>query len=178
MKFDREKFKALVLYVVWRTSHMSGFGATKLNKALWFAEARALEAYGHPVSGETFVRDKHGPRSKHLNEICAELVEEGLVEPFAEPIYNYVALRYRALAPPEASVFSNEELQLIDWWVATIGEKHTAASISDLSHDYGWEVAKMGEELPLKAFLARRIRGLKTVDEIEWAQREAARLGL
>lgn len=50
--------------------------------------------------------------------------------------------------------------------------------MSDLSHDYGWEVAQMGEQLPLKAFLARRIRGSETSEEIEWARGEAARLGL
>ncbi len=178
MKLDHEKFKALVLYIIWRTSHVRGFGATKLNKVLWFSEARAFEAYGQPITGEKFVRDKHGPRSQHLNAVCAELAEQGLIEPFAEQVYDYATLRYRALEPPDASLFSNEQLQLIDWWISNIGEKHTAASISDLSHDYGWEVAKMGEELPLKAFLARRIRAPATADEIEWARQEAERLGL
>lgn len=84
MSFDREKFKALVLYILWRTSHTEGFGATKLNKALWFAEARAFEAYGKPITGETFVRDKFGPRSKHVPEVCAELVGNGRLEPFVE----------------------------------------------------------------------------------------------
>ena len=67
---------------------------------------------------------------------------------------------------------------MIDWWIAHIADKHTAGSISKLSHDYGWEVAKMGEELPLRAFLAKRIRQLETEDEKLWAQKEIERLGL
>lgn len=47
-----------------------------------------------------------------------------------------------------------------------------------LSHDYGWEIAQMGEELPLRAFLASRIRSPRTAEEIAWAEEEAARHGL
>lgn len=178
MSFDRDKFRALVLYIIWRTSHASGFGATKLNKALWFAEARAFEAYGKPITGETFVRDKFGPRSKHLKEVCLELEEAGQIEPFAEPVHSYNATRYRAINPADSTAFTPEELALVDWWISSIAEKHTAGSISDLSHDYGWEVARMGEELPIHSFLARRLRSPTTTDERDWAVSEAARLGL
>jgi hypothetical protein len=75
-------------------------------------------------------------------------------------------------------MFSADELALIDWWIKTIAEKHTATSISELSHDYGWEVAAMGEALPVHAYLARRIRDPKTAEELEWARSEAQRLGL
>ncbi len=178
MQFDREKFKALVRYVIWRTSHIEGFGATKLNKALWFSEARSFEAYGQPIVGEQFVRDKHGPRSRHLREICEELERDGVIEPFVEQIFDYKANRYRALLPADTSLFTNEELSLIDWWVSTIADKHTATSISNLSHDYGWEVAAMGEELPLYAFLAKRIRQSEPGEELDWAKKETERLGL
>ena len=36
----------------------------------------------------------------------------------------------------------------------------------------------VGEELPLHAFLAKRIRQPQTRDEIDWATNEAQRLGL
>jgi Protein of unknown function (DUF4065) len=178
MTFSREKYKALVLYIIWRTSHIAGFGSTKLNKALWFSEARAFEAYGETICGETFIRDKFGPRSQHLREVCGELEESGLIEPFVEPIHSYNSIRYRSLQPAGTSLFSDQQLALIDWWITTIAEKHTAASISELSHDYGWEVAAMGEVLPIQAFLARRIRQPKTSEETDWARDEAKRLGL
>jgi len=178
MSFDRNKFKALVLHVIWRTSRLDGFGTTKLNKALWFSEARVFEASGKTITGETFIRDKFGPRSKHLRQICAELEDEGLIEPFVENVYGRQASRYRAHQPPDTTLFDSDELNMVDWWVSHIAREHTAASISDLSHDYGWEVAAMGEELPLHAFLARRIRKPETDDEIGWAAKEAHRLGL
>lgn len=178
MQFDYEKFKALVLYVIWRTGHFNDFGSTKLNKVLWFAEARHFEAYGKPITGESFIRDKHGPRSKHLLEVCDELEGAGRVEPFTERVYDYEVKRYRTLQPADTAAFSSEELSLIDWWITNIAERHTAASISRFSHDYGWELAKMGEELPLHAFLASRIREPRSKEELEWADEEAKRLGL
>src|SRR5262249_36624697 len=32
----------------------------------------------------------------------------------------------------------------------SIDKEHTATSISEESHDYAWDIAKMGEELPLR----------------------------
>lgn len=177
MAYDAGRFKALVLYVLWRTGHYEGFGITKLNKVLWFSEARSFEAYGRPITGETFIRDKYGPRSKHLLAVCRELEDEGLVSPFTEPLYDHEAKRFRALEPADTSKFSAEELSLIDWWISNVAEKHTATSISKLSHDYGWEIANLGEELPVHAFLASRIREPASEDELAWASEEAKRLG-
>ena len=177
MPFDAAKFPALVLYIIWKTGAREGFGSTKLNKALWFSEARTFEAYGRPITGETFVRDKFGPRSEHLLAVCEELARAGLVERFTEHFYDYEVTRYRAFAPPDTSLFVPGELSFVDWWIAFI-DQHTATSISKLSHDYGWEIAAMGEELPLYAYLASRIRDPRSEDEVKWARAEAARLGI
>jgi hypothetical protein len=178
MIFDREKFRALVLHILWRTSHYEDFGATKLNKVLWFSEARSFQAYGKPITGETFIRDKHGPRAQHAKALCEELEIAGLVESVTERFYEYEVERYRALQPSDTTVFSSEELSLIDWWTDHIAQYHTAKSISEKSHDYGWEIARMGEEIPLRAFLASRIREPRDEDETIWAKTEAERLGL
>jgi hypothetical protein len=177
MDFNREKFKALLLYLIWKTGHREGFGSTKLNKTLWFSEARTFQAFGKPIAGETFVRDMFGPRAKHILPILQELVSEGLVEPFTEHVYDYEVTRYRALQPADTALLSAEELSFVDWWVAFI-DKHTATSISKFSHDSGWEIAAIGEELPIYAFLASRIREPRSEDEIGWAKSEAERAGL
>lgn len=178
MTFDRAKFKVLVHYILWKTSHHEAFGTTKLNKALWFSEARAFENAGKQITGESFVRDKYGPRSVHLREICEELKAEGAAEPFDEDVRGFVAKRYRVIQPVEPVGFAPEELNLIDYWIAQIAEKHTATTISELSHDYGWEVAAQGDTLPPFAYLARRIRPPRTEEERDWALSEAKRLGL
>jgi hypothetical protein len=177
MPFDREKFKALVLYVVWKTGERRDFGSTKLNKVLWFADARANEALGRPIAGETYIREKFGPVPQHLLEVRDELAREGKISVSSEPFYEHQIIRLRAFEPPSTELFSPEEISLVDWWIRHIDEEHSAASISEKSHDYAWKIAGMGEELPLSAFLASRIREPRD-EELEWAIEEADKLGL
>lgn len=66
--------------------------------------------------------------------------------------------RIVALTPAKSTWFSAEELQTIDWWITHIDKDHTADLISERSHDYAWEIAKMGEELPLYAYRVARIQ--------------------
>lgn len=171
-QFDKEKFKTLVLYVIWRTADVRDFGSTKLNKALWFSDARAFEAFGKAVTGETYIREKFGPVPQHILPVLDELQSEGLIQAWREPYFEFEIARYRAHQPPDMSAFSADELGIIDWWIKHIAEEHTAASISEASHDYAWKIAKFGERLPYQAFLARRIRQPHD-DEIEWAKAAA-----
>jgi hypothetical protein len=175
-QFDRAKFKALVLYVIWRAGQLRDFGATKLNKVLWYSDARAFEAYGKSITGETYVRQKFGPVPRHILPVLDELQKEGSVEAFTERHFDYEVTRYNAHQPADISLFNADELGLIDWWIKHVAEDHTAASISEKSHDYAWKIAKMGEELPFHAFLASRIRPPRD-DELEWARSAAEDVG-
>ena len=74
-------------------------------------------------------------------------------------------------------MFTAEELKTVDYWIEHIDKDHTAQSISAVSHDYAWDIAKMGEELPLFAILANRIRE-PDEQELERLQRRAKELGL
>ena len=80
MDFDREKFKRLVHYVIWKAGKRDWFGATKLNKVLWFAESRVYVLTGKGITGATYVREKHGPVPRAMMPIRAELEREGTVE--------------------------------------------------------------------------------------------------
>jgi hypothetical protein len=88
MKFDRDKLKALVLYVIWRAGQQEGFGATKINKVLWFADARRYEVFGQSITGETYVRQPHGPVPQHIDEIKRELESDGSIKGWSETYYD------------------------------------------------------------------------------------------
>jgi hypothetical protein len=86
--------------------------------------------------------------------------------------------RIVALTTPDVKLlFTSEELKVVDYWIDHIANDHTAASISEKSHDYAWEIAKMGEELPLKAIFTNRIRE-PTDTEMEKFRQRAKSLGL
>ena len=175
MQFDKDKFKNLIHYVIWKAGGNDGFGATKLNKVLWFAEARAYVLRRQPIAGATYIRDIHGPVPRLGRQVRAELVAEGLISERKVNRGRYEEWIFQSLSPPQ-KFLSDEDKQDVDYWIKHIDEDHTATSISEESHDYGWEIARQGEEIPLIAILAQRIR-TPTKTEIEKAKSKAKDLG-
>ena len=173
MIFDREKFKTLVLYVIWRTGGARDFGLTKLNKALWFAEARSFEACGTALTGESYFRQKFGPVAMHLDEVLQELRDGQNVQMWIEPHFDFEVTRYTTLAPPDMSTFSGPELGFVDWWIRQVSGAHPPAPALARVLDYGWQIAKVGEAVPLHALLAKRIRPPQEGDELNWARQAA-----
>ena len=72
---------------------------------------------------------------------------------------------------------TSSEMAIVNWWIDHIATYETAASISEKSHDYTWQIAAMGEELPMSATFATRIRE-PTKDEMRLGKETAAKLGL
>jgi Protein of unknown function (DUF4065) len=154
MQFNKSKFKLLVRYIAWKAGRRDWFGATKLNKVLWFADARLFILRGQPITGATYIREKYGPVPGQIMPIRAELEREGYIRVFEEG----GLVRVTAEAKPDMSAFTKDELQTIDYWIDHIDKEHTAGTISNASHDYAWDIAQMGEELPFYAILANRVR--------------------
>lgn len=157
-EFDREKFKDAMHYVVSRAGDHPGFGAIKLYKVLWFADAKTFLTTGKPITGEEYIRQKWGPVPKHSLPIRTELEQEGRIKVWEDRYFNRPLTRFKSRRPALTNRLSRDELLTLNHWIKTVDEDHTAGSISDESHDYAWEIAKMGEPLPLYAFLASRLR--------------------
>ena len=104
-----------------------------------------------------------------LQELCAEK----LLQLWIEPYFDFEIQRYATNALPDMSAFSGQELGFVDWWIKKVSETRTSALSPVGPHDYGWQIAKLGEELPLHAFLSRRIRPPREGDELDWAMQAA-----
>jgi hypothetical protein len=157
-KYDSEKLKDAMHYVIAHVQSRPGFGAVKLYKVLWFSEARSFLLFNRPMFNAPFIREKNGPVPKHGIQLREELVGEGRIRAWKDRWHNRQIWRFQSLKPPSTARFSAEELRTLGYWIKHIDEDHTAESISEQSHDYGWEIAKMGEVLPLHACIASRIR--------------------
>ena len=175
--FEREKLKDALHYEIARAGSRSDFGATKLYKVLWFSEAKTFLLTGKPMFNVEFVRQKYGPVPKDGMKIRQELVEDGRVKIWQEDWHNRSQWRFKSIRHLETDRLTTSDLATINFWTKHIDEDHTAESISDQSHDYGWEIAKMGEILPPHAFLAERLRD-PTKDELGAARSKMGYLGL
>jgi hypothetical protein len=157
-QYDRERLKNLFHYVIWKAGGQPNFGATKLYKTAWFADARRYRLTGRSITGARYIKQKYGPIPKDAMYVRKLLVEEGLVRETKIPNNKGETWKFTAMAAPLSGQFADDEKQSIDFWIKEIDEKHTAESISELSHDYGWQIADMNEELPFAAYLASRVR--------------------
>ena len=177
MEFDREKLKKLVHYIVWKTNGRDGFGATKLYKVMWFAEARSYVMRKKPITGAVYIKQKHGPVPKLGAEIRAELESEGKISQRRIDRGNYQEWVFANKFPPDQNFLTVEERQDVDYWINHIDKDHTATSISDFTHDDAWGIAKVGEPLPLYAILIERLREPND-HETETIKKRAKELGL
>lgn len=175
--FDREKFRRLVHYVIHMAGNRPGFGATKINKVLWFVEARGAMLRKKPVTGARFIRRQYGPVPAAIMPVREELERAGVIRTSKDWHYNRQITVFKSLKQPEISDFDAAELQDIKYWIDHIANEHTAESISDATHNYGWLIAGIGEELPYFVVLSERARD-PDVAQMEWARRRASELSL
>lgn len=173
-QYDRERLKHLLHYVIWEAGRRAGFGAVKLYKVAWFADARRFLLTGQSITGAEYIREKHGPIPREGIVLRNQLASSRKIEQWRGTGGEWV---FKAIEPPVPNVFDRDELQTIDFWVKEIDGKHTATSISDLSHDYAWEIAGMKERLPFTSFMASRGRE-PNPQEVSRLRDRAKELGL
>ncbi|MDX8453228.1 Panacea domain-containing protein [Mesorhizobium sp. VK9D] len=175
--YDRSRLKTLLHYVIWEAGSHANFGATKLYKVAWFADARRFVLTGKSITGAPYIRQEHGPIPRDGMMVRADLEAEGSIRQWRDKVYDHEGWKFKALRPPKVGVFGDDEKALIDYWIGHVDKDHTASSISELSHNYGWEIARMGERIPFNSILAERIRDPND-EEMEWAKKVLKRTRL
>ena len=175
--FNQDKFKTLVHYVCWRCSDdPASLGAVKLNKILWFSDVIAFAERGAPITGARYVKQKFGPVPKALLPVLRILEWAGDLRIEEVEYYGRRKRQYVALNEPDISTFSKDEVRVMDEVIEAVTKGHTAASISDLTHDDIWKLAEIGEEIPLHTVLASRL-GEITEEDISRARQRMAEAG-
>jgi hypothetical protein len=146
---DMQKFKDLVHYVCAQSPSRAKLGATKLNKILWYAERDAYVQLGHPISGAKFVKRQFGPVPKAIMPVLGVLQSDRAIAIRETIVFGKSKREFISLVTPNISGFKPEEISIVNSAIYTICNFHTADSISKKSHDDVWELAEIGEEIPL-----------------------------
>ena len=135
--FDDGKFRELVLYIAQQCAPHPLFGATKLNKILFYSDFIAYARLGKPITGAEYVALEHGPSPKRLLPIR----EDMLMERDIEIQLNGIQERVVALRDPNLERFSPDELGIVETVINAL-EFRDAESVSELSHHFlGWKAA-------------------------------------
>lgn len=166
-----------MLYIAQKSQNDSTFGATKLNKILFFADFRAYGIWGESITGATYQHLNNGPCCKQLLPAQDALIgsERARIEE-----RSVAGLNQKRLIPilgPNLSEFRMEQLELVDQVMKEF-ENYTATQLSNYTHTLGpWLLTKEGEEIPYETvYVMEKIP--PSQDDFAWAERVIEELGI
>jgi hypothetical protein len=147
-----DKFAELLLYIAKKCENDPHFGATKLNKILFFSDFAAYRIRQKSITGATYQRLDHGPAPKCMLPVREQLLADKSLEIQDVVRFGFTQRRPRALRNPNLEIFSGEEISLVDDVISAMRDE-TARTVSAMSHGFWWEVAENGEEIPIEVSL-------------------------
>lgn len=177
MAYDEKKFAELVLYIAAKCQHHEHFGATKLNKILFFSDFTAYYATRQAITGAVYQKLPYGPAPKRLVPVQQQLIKQKAAAIQTLEAGPYTEKRLVALRPARLDLFTAAEISRVDAVIEALRDG-TATRVSDMSHKLqGWQLAKLKEDIP---YFTVNLRGgrhgrveLSAKDE-EWARTTAA----
>jgi len=152
-----ERLRELLLYVVQKCEGEPRFGATKLNKILFYSDFYAFAHFGEPITGAQYMKLPQGPAPKHLLPVRKKLEQTGELEVFTKPtFYGGHQVRFVAKRSPELFRFSGPQLALVDEVIEYLRDLK-AADVSNATHGRAWKAACDKDLIPYESvFLSER----------------------
>jgi hypothetical protein len=147
------KLAELILYISKLSEDDPKFGATKLNKILFFADFSQFRKKRKSITDDTYQRLENGPAPKHLVPVRERLCKKNWLAIQNTVYHGKKQKRLVALRDADLSLFKAEEIALVHSVIKALADKDGKA-VSTLSHDFiGWRLAKNGEEIPYSVAL-------------------------
>lgn len=146
-----EKLGELILYISAKSELDPWYGATKLNKILFYSDFNAYGKLGKTITGQPYQRLKHGPAPRRLLPVRDGLIGRDALAIQKREVGGRIQERPVALREADLSRFTGEEIALVEKIIHALWHG-TATQVSELSHrTSAWELARDGEDIPLEA---------------------------
>ena len=144
-----QKFKELILYISQKCASDATFGATKLNKILFYSDFFAYGRLGEAITGFEYQNLPEGPAPRRLLPIRDNMIEAKELGIQTVPLKSGANQKRPVnLRDPDLKLFSGGEIAIVDQVIEALWEIR-AEDVSDLSHKMvGWIVTKEGETIP------------------------------
>ena len=165
--WQMKKLKALTHFIVHKCrNNPSRLRATRLNKALWFADTYAYAKYGRSITGDSYVKRQNGPVPKNILK-TVDALKSGEMIVVQEPDFKYDSRKYISLVTPDDIILNDDDKEIAEIAVNLMCNTRIT-ELSNSNHDIVWHAAAMGEEIPIYAILASH-EGEITNKVINWA---------
>ena len=144
------KLQEAIIYIAKQCAKDERFGATKLNKILYFSDFRAYRTLGKLITGAEYQHLKEGPAPRGLLAVRESLIMDGSVELQERMYFNRTQHYINAIREPDLSMFHRDELSIIDEVVDELWDMN-GSEVSELSHrEMGWKVTEEHDTIPLR----------------------------
>jgi hypothetical protein len=148
MATAREKFKELILYIAQESEGDSTFGATKLNKILFFCDFLSFRAYGESITEQRYFKLPFGPAPRALVPVVKELEEEQACIKVRRSRFGLPQEAIIVKREANLDVFKPRDVALVDHVLRRLRD-NDATEVSELSHEFiGWQLAGDREDIP------------------------------
>jgi hypothetical protein len=145
-KFDKEKFKSVLHYIINKTSNKANVGKVVLFKILYFADFNFYEKFDKLITNETYKKIEFGPAPVDFDLAVSELINESKVELIEKKVNNFKQYKYISYNEPKFNL-SSEELIEIDNAINIIGSMDGRRASAYSHEDTPWKVSEMNELL-------------------------------
>ena len=175
--YDEDKFKELILYIADKCSDDPDYGATKLNKILFYSEFFSFGKYGESITKMPYFRLENGPAPKYLKPIRDQMVEDKEIAVQPKPRFSYTQHRVVPLREANLQKLNARDIAIVDEVISALSGVN-ASGISKYSHlEIGVRIADEKEEIPYHAVFLSRLplteydieHGLELAKQYDWA---------
>lgn len=139
--------KELMLYIILRSENDDNFGATKLNKLMFFADFTSYLNTGKSLTNQSYIKQDAGPMLEKYYELRDDLISDGAMVVRNRNHYGYNQVKPIAIREPAIDLFTSRHIDLVNRLISQYWDC-TAKKISDISHAFGgWKYARDYEEI-------------------------------
>ena len=154
MRFKREKYIDLILYILSQTCTKRSFGKTMLCSLLYFIDFNYYELYSESITNEKYIKSKRGIKPIHFREIIQELISNNYLFFRKEPYYNRVIHKYYPIIIPNTK-FSSQELEIINYSINKLINNNASSITRYAIKDPPIIIANFGEEIDFRYVFSR-----------------------
>ncbi|MEE1336995.1 type II toxin-antitoxin system antitoxin SocA domain-containing protein [Methanobrevibacter sp.] len=154
MRFNREKYIDLIMYILSQCHQKPNFGKTVLCSILYFIDFNYYELYGELMTNETYIKSKRGIRPTHFREISEELISKNYLFFRKEPYYNRTIYKYYIIIIPSLK-FSQKELEIINDAINKLSDENATTITKYAKRDPPISVAEFGEPIDFRYVFSR-----------------------
>jgi uncharacterized phage-associated protein len=148
-----QKLGELILYIASCCESDPRFGATKLNKILYFADSLSYTEYGEPITGAQYMKEAKGPVPVRFLPVREKLKASGDIAVQQRPFFGHPQTRIIPLRQPNLELFRSRDIALVDHVIRAL-RFHNATTVSEFTHDKKpWQIARLRENIPYSAIL-------------------------